>query len=146
MSQLITGLLVLDTCALAHYARQNSTGRLIEQRVQLSTSPEKPILPSVVEGELRWLARLWAWGPKKMAILEDIIGQLVRIDVGEPEIVKAYSELYYAGQCDGKPCGENDIWIAATAMAAHAQVLTCDSDFKWLDPHFITVHYIETIK
>ena len=37
---------------------------------------------------------------------------------------------------------QNDMWIAATAKAAGAVLLTGDSDFRWLDPHFIRVEYV----
>ena len=39
--------------------------------------------------------------------------------------------------------GKNDLWIAATAMATGAELITTDKDFSHLDGHFLKVHYID---
>ena len=43
---------------------------------------------------------------------------------------------------NGKTVGNNDVWIAATARAAGALLLTTDRDFEPLDPTFLRHHYI----
>ena len=39
--------------------------------------------------------------------------------------------------------GKNDLWIAATAMATGATLLTTDKDFDHLDPTFLTRDWID---
>ena len=41
---------------------------------------------------------------------------------------------------------DNDLWIAATAKATGAVLLTCDHDFDWLNPATITVYWIAQVK
>jgi predicted nucleic acid-binding protein len=67
----------------------------------------------------------------------------VYVDAGIPEVVEAYAELYADGTRNGFPCGENDLWIAATAKAANALLITCDRDFDWLHRRHIARVYIE---
>ncbi len=135
-------LLLLDTNVLVHLARDDATGQAIEARFSLTARPERPLVSTVVEGEMLGLARYWNWGEKKLAGLRELLAELVRVDAGLNEIVEAYAELYAEGQSKGEPCGENDLWIAATAKATGATLLTCDTDFDWLDGIHITRHLI----
>jgi predicted nucleic acid-binding protein len=122
--------------------RNKSTGQAIESKFALSTRPERPLLSSIVEGELRGLAAYWGWGPAKIAKLEQTLSELVRVSAGAPEIVKAYGVLYAHQTKIGKKVGENDLWLAATAAAVNGTVLTCDSDFLRLDPAMVSyVHF-----
>ena len=81
-----------------------------------------------------------------MKVLQDLLHELVRVNAGEPEIVNAYVELYNialgSGQSMGQESGQNDLWIAATALATRAEIYTCDKDFNWLHSQYLTVHYI----
>jgi tRNA(fMet)-specific endonuclease VapC len=95
----------------------------------------------VVEGELRGLADWWGWGPARIAKLEQILSQLVRVSAGELEVVKCYGRLYAQQTKLGKKVGENDLWIAATATAIDGVVLTCDSDFLKFDPTLVKCVY-----
>lgn len=38
--------------------------------------------------------------------------------------------------------GENDLWIAATAKATGAVLLTCDDDFAWMSPRLLRVEIV----
>jgi predicted nucleic acid-binding protein len=38
---------------------------------------------------------------------------------------------------------KNDLWIAATAMAAKAAIVTSDKDFLFLNPDPCLVHYVD---
>lgn len=39
--------------------------------------------------------------------------------------------------------GKNDLWIAATALAEGATILTADQDFDHLHPHILTHEYVD---
>ena len=135
-------LLVLDTNVLVHLLRNNSTGQAIEAQFALSARLDRPLLSSVVEGELRGLAAGWNWGANKIAKLEQTLSELVRVSAGEPEIVRTYGLLYAHQTKMGKKVGENDLWIAATAAAITGTVLTCDSDFLKFDPALVScIHF-----
>lgn len=135
-------LVVLDTSVLVHLARNDKTGREIERDFSLTRRPERPLISTVVEGELFGLARYWNWGEEKVARLGELLAELVRVEAGLREIVDNYAELYAEGRRMGQGCGENDLWIAATAKATGAILLTCDKDFDWLHDRHITRHLI----
>ena len=137
-----TGLVVLDTVVVVHLMRGDPTGQAIEKQYALTTRPERPLLSTVVEGEMLGLARVWRWGERKVAELQALLAQLVRVDAGKREIVDAYAELYHEAMRSGEPCGENDLWIAATARATGAALFTCDTDFEWMHPDHLTVYYM----
>ena len=96
----------------------------------------------MVEGEILALGRMWGWGHTKIAALKALLSNLVRVDAGLPEIVATYAELYCEATLEGKPRGENDLWIAATAAATGAALVTCDADFAWLHPTHLTLHLV----
>ena len=82
-------LSAIDTSALVHWVRQDSTGKFLLERYGLDQRAERPILSTIVEGEIRALARFWKWGPVKLEVLEEIQGELVRFDAGHHEDVQA---------------------------------------------------------
>jgi predicted nucleic acid-binding protein len=137
---------VLDTSVLIHLLREDATGQALEARYGLTKRPERPILPTVVEGELLAFARYQEWGQERIERLQSLLRELVRVDVGHHDIVVAYAELY----CDVRRAGryqqfrQNDLWIAATARASRAVLYTCNGkDFDWIDPAYIMVVNVE---
>ena len=134
---------VLDTGVLIHYARGDATYEAIEQQYGiLDAGPEHHLLSSVVEGEALALAKYKGWGETRVAKLTSVVNHLVRIDAGKRFVVDAYVELYSVARAAGRGLGQNDLWIAATALATGAELYTCDDDFCFLAPEHITVHYI----
>ena len=138
-------LLMLDTNVVIHLARDDRTGRHIESTLSLTSRPEKPLISTVVEGELLGFAKYQGWGHKKLSQLLRLLAEFVRVEAGLREVVDAYAEIYADGRRSGNPCGkqQNDLWIAATAKATNALLLTCDRDFDWMDGKHITRHYID---
>ena len=49
------------------------------------------------------------------------------------EIAKSYGIIKASLKSKGKPIPENDIWIAATAIAGKLTLITADSDFKMVE-------------
>lgn len=139
-------LVALDSNVLVHWLRQDSTGRHILQRYELDQRVERPLVSTVVEGEIRGLAKCWKWGAKKLTRLDDILSELVRMDAGLREVVMAYADLYAEDRSGGHNTGENDLWIAATAKAAGAILLTCDTDFRWMDSGSLRVEVITQVR
>jgi tRNA(fMet)-specific endonuclease VapC len=139
-------LVALDTNTLVHWVRQDSTGRHILRQYQLQDRVDRPLFSSVVEGEIRGLAKCWNWGANKLKRLDDILSELVRVDAGLREVVLAYADLYAEDQSGGHNTGENDLWIAATAKATGAILLTCDADFRWMDSKTLRVEVIQQVR
>jgi len=44
-------------------------------------------------------------------------------------VADAWTVLKHATRQRGHACGDNDLWIAATALARGVPVVTCDRDF-----------------
>ncbi len=139
-------LISLDTNVLVHWIRQNDTGIQLRDTYRLHERTDRPIYSTVVEGELRALASVWNWGSGKLELLEELLEELVRVDAGLPDVVKAYAEIYAADQAGGHNTGQNDMWIAATTKAASAVLLTCDDDCVWMNPGLVAVEYVPTVK
>lgn len=84
------------------------------------------------------------WGVQKQDALRAVLGQLIVTDIGPPPVLDAYADLATYAKEHGHSIGHNDLWIAATAVAAGATVLTTDRDFEalrsagvdleWVDP------------
>ena len=139
-------LISLDTNVLVHWIRQNDTGVQLRDNYRLHERTDRPIYSTIVEGELRALAIAWNWGTGKLELLEKLLAELVRVDAGLPDVVKAYAEIYDADRTGGHNTGQNDMWIAATTKAAGAVLLTCDKDCVWMNPSLVAVEYVPTVK
>ncbi len=139
-------LVLLDTSVLVHLARQDSTGVWIEDQFALSARADRPLISTIKEGEILGFARQRTWGSAKITELTRLLGEVVRVDAGLPEVVDAYADLTVLDVQGGHSTKDNDLWIAATAKATGAVLLTCDHDFDWLNPAMITVHWIAEVK
>ena len=49
------------------------------------------------------------------------------------EVAKSYGRIKASLKMKGRPIPENDIWIAATALAADLTLVTADSGFSFVD-------------
>jgi tRNA(fMet)-specific endonuclease VapC len=132
-------LIFLDTNVLVDLVRNNERGRRMNSEHKLTERAERPLFSTVTEGEILGLARVWHWGTRKLDQLHELLNQLVRVDAGLPAVVNAYAELYAESRASGNPTGENDLWIAATAKATGAVLLTHDTDFDWMKPPLLHV-------
>lgn len=116
------------------------------QQFSLDQRTDRPLVSSIVEGEIRGLAKCWGWGAKKIDRLDKILSELVRVDAGIHDIILAYSVLYADDQQGGHSTGENDLWIAATAKATGAILLTCDGDFRWMNQIHLRVEIVSSVE
>lgn len=66
-------LISLDTNVLVHWIRQNDIGIYLRDTYRLHERVDRPIYSTIVEGELRSLARLWKWGSGKLELLDAAI-------------------------------------------------------------------------
>ncbi|HEX4498361.1 MAG TPA: type II toxin-antitoxin system VapC family toxin [Thermoanaerobaculia bacterium] len=136
-------LLLLDTNILIHLVRENPTGRSIDSRFSLRRRTERSLISIVTVGETLALSKRLSWGRSKVAAMEALLQDLVVVDISD-EVLYLYAEVDVFLRRAGKPIEQNDMWIAATAIASGAHLLTTDKDFDplypapldrtWIDP------------
>jgi len=143
----VTGLpYLLDTNVVLALVRGNALGQHLDDRFGLRAAKVRPLVSIVTHGEIKVLAHRNNWGPKKLAALDLALDNLVAIDVNRPAVIDAYVEidLHSQNHPDGaRNMGKNDLWIAASARAAGAILLTTDRDFEHLTPDLLQVETID---
>jgi len=135
-------LLLLDTNILIHLIRDNRTGRFIDSRFLLRRRAERPLVSIVTVGEALAMSRRLSWGPSKIAALESLLQDLIVVDISD-EILEFYAQIDVFLRRAGKPVQQNDMWIAATATASGAHLLTTDKDFDPLYPAVLDRTWID---
>jgi tRNA(fMet)-specific endonuclease VapC len=135
-------LLLLDTGILLHLVRENRLGRSIESRFRLQTRAERPLISVVTFGEILAFVKRSNWGPSKMALLENLLQDLVVVDISD-EVLELYAQVDVLLRRAGRPVQQNDMWIAATTAASGAHLLTTDKDFDPLYPAFLDRTWID---
>jgi predicted nucleic acid-binding protein len=132
---------LLDTSVLVFLLRGGATAARIESDFGLRASPNKPLICGVTVGELWALAEVWNYGPAKREAIQAAIEECVVVPIEDPVVVAGYVSVYKALREAPKGSqtnvGENDIWIAAVAVASGATLLTGDAHFDVLHPHVI---------
>ena len=134
-------LLVLDTNVLVRVVRGDAVGNQILGDHSLLTRTDRPLISIVTLGEIGSLAEKFGWGERKKGVLRELLQELVVVQLGQGAIVQKYAQIDH--HCEkiikpARPMAQNDMWIAATASATGATLLTTDSDFDHLDPSFLT--------
>lgn len=130
------GPLLLDTNVVLHLVRGNDYGRRIDEAHNLHGRAERPLISIVTWGELLAFAKNHGWGVPRMDTLLKVVRQLVVVDI-TVEIVEQYAIIRDFLWKRGATCGDNDAWIAATAAAMSAVLITTDADFDPLGAEII---------
>lgn len=136
-------LILLDTNILIHLIRGNSVAQWIDSQFGLRSRAAKPLISVVTIGESLALAKKLNWGSSKAGTLESLLREMVVADINSAPVLKNYAEVDHALQKIGKPIQQNDMWIAATAMAFEAHLLTTDRDFDYLSPKYVSRTWID---
>ena len=134
-------LFILDTNILVHLIRDSPIGRWVNQSFDLQ--PFKQLISVVTVGEALAFAKKRSWGVRRTAALEDLLRELVILPLESEPVLHTYAEIDVHLQKIGRVIEQNDMWIAATASAAKAHLLTTDRDFDPLDPHFLTRTWVD---
>lgn len=142
---------ILDTNICLAFVRGHESYKTIEKELNLDSEESINIISVVTKAELLSLGKKRGWGNSKLDKLNRLLDKLYIIDINNSDIqlIKAYYTIdsYSQGKLEGQPLkssaknmGKNDLWIAATAQVANAELVTMDGDFDHLNSHFITVH------
>lgn len=137
---------VLDTSALLNLIRGHDLGKSIDRAFGLRAAFHRHIVSIVSHGELRVLAARNQWGDQKLDALTLALQELVTVNLDNTALIDAYVRVEES--CRNSPGGErkmgqNDMWIAATALHAGLPLITTDKDFNHLDSRLIQVHWID---
>jgi tRNA(fMet)-specific endonuclease VapC len=139
------GLVLLDTSILIHLLKATALGGKVADAHSLKSRSDRPLLSIVTVGEALAFARKRGWGAPKVTKLRELIQQLVIVDIHSSDVLEHYATVDAFCEAQGKALGKNDLWIAATAAATGAVLLTTDKDFDplhqekllrrvWYDP------------
>lgn len=142
--------ILLDTNILIHLVRGNAIAQKVKEYVDTINDPQ--LFVSVVNiAEAESLMLQWNWSAEKTESLKKIITSFIAIDIEQnnKELLEAYISIdaFSQGKTpspngkllnnSSRNMGKNDLWIAATAYAMNAMLLTTDGDFDHLDKSFI---------
>ncbi|MEN7547351.1 type II toxin-antitoxin system VapC family toxin [Rapidithrix thailandica] len=142
---------LLDTNICLAFVRGHESYTLIESELSLNRDDTVTMISVVTKAELLSLGKQLGWGNKKLSKLNQLLEKLFIIDINnsDSELIEAYYTIdaFSQGKLSDKPLndsarnmGKNDLWIAATAFVAKAELITMDGDFDHLHNEFITVH------
>lgn len=130
-------LLLLDTSVVIHLIRGNDLGRRIDATFRIRERQDRPLISVVTVGECLSLGRQFRWGASKVETLEALLRELVIVNIDSRPVLERFGELHSWTRSIGRTLGHNDLWIAATAAATGAHLLTTDGDFDPLRPNYI---------
>lgn len=132
-------LVLLDTNILVHLVRQKGVGAQVEADHSLASRPDRPLISFVTMAEMHALALKFGWGRRTQAALRDLLEHLVVVHIHQGDILEHYARIDHHSEKvvkPARPMGQNDMWIAATAAALSAVLVTTDNDFDHLAPTF----------
>lgn len=137
---------VLDTGVLLNLVRGKELGSRIDQEFGLSRAMRLHTISIVTHGELKVLAERNEWGAEKRRVLAVALDNLVTVNIESKALVEAYVQVDRA--CRGvtggsRTLGQNDMWIASTALLCDLPLITTDKDFLPLHERLITVHWVD---
>lgn len=130
-------LLILDTNIVIHLIRDNEVAKRIDAKFQIRHRPDRPLISVVTIGECLSLVRQFGWGATKSQALESLLREFVVVPIDTRPILERFGEFHAFTKSKGKTLGHNDLWIASTAAATGAHLVTTDNDFDVLHPDHI---------
>jgi tRNA(fMet)-specific endonuclease VapC len=140
---------VLYTSTLLHYIRGKTQFENIESDLGLLQNDVIPILSSVTIGEIEAFLQRQNWGESRIKRMKTLLSRMFIVDINakDEKLMQAYATLwnYSKNALPGKPLGksigigQNDVWIAATALAANAVLVSTDNDFSHFENSFLTI-------
>ncbi len=136
---------LLDTSVILHLVRGKALGQQIQETFDLIHCQPRPLVSVVSLAEARVLAEASNWGEAKRQALDTAFRSLTIVNINHPSVIDAYVQLDLHARAHpqgARTMGKNDLWIAATAIAAQAVLLTTDKDFAFLIPSPVQGHVI----
>lgn len=130
-------LLILDTSIVIHLIRNNDIAKRVDAQFQIRQRTDRPLISVVTIGECLSIVRQFGWGSAKSQALKSLLREFVVVSVDSRPVLERYGEFHAWTRSIGRTLGHNDLWIAATAAATGAHLITTDTDFDPLYPDHI---------
>ena len=148
---------LLDTGVLLGIISKASWASRARSEFGLTDGTAVTFTSVICRGELLALAEKRGWGEKKRDILAEVLNEFPTLDINQKNVLKAYAlidawthgkylnspEHAFPPPKPARPMAKNDIWIAATASASNAVLLSTDKDFAHLHDKWITFIYVD---
>lgn len=147
---------LLDTGRLLGLTRKAPWARRTLDRVHLDDQETATFTSVICHGELLALAEKNGWGERRRTELASTLAKVPTLDINKQAILNAYAliDAWTHGKSVTAPhnvsppepaisMGKNDIWIAATAHASKATLLSTDKDFDHLDGVWLKRLYVD---
>lgn len=147
---------LLDTGMLLGLTRKAPWARRTLDRVHLDDQETATFTSVICHGELLALAEKNGWGERRRTELASTLAKVPTLDINKQAILNAYAliDAWTHGKSVTAPhnvsppepaisMGKNDIWIAATAHASKATLLSTDKDFDHLDGVWLKRIYVD---
>ena len=147
---------VLDTNTLIHIVRNSDVWKQIEAIYNPFDANNQVFISFVSVAEILSIAKRVGWGEPKMNQLKLLLNELEIVAISAEVtdlLLQSYVEIdaYSQGKnqillpkdMSARNMGKNDIWIAATAHALQATLITTDKDFSHLHNVFFEVALIQ---
>ena len=146
---------LLDTNILLGFVRSAPWATKIREEHDLA-DPERMVYTSVVcKGEIFALAEKFGWGRNKRTQLQRVLSRVPTLYLDEA-VVSAYAliDAWTHGTSVDSPnsvpppqpavaMSQNDLWIAATAYAKEAVLISTDGDFDHLKEDWLQLIYVD---
>lgn len=125
-------LYLLDTNAISDLMRGETP---IERWLWSLPETSLVITSPIVRGEILYGILRTPGGKKQSALEAEAIRyfQLIPCEVLPQPVGDQYAALKFIRQTSGRSMDENDLWIAATALALGATLVTRDTDFNGIE-------------
>jgi tRNA(fMet)-specific endonuclease VapC len=137
---------VLDTSVLLNLIRGKELGEQIDRAFGLRSAMHRQVISIVTHGELWALAGRNRWDHEKRKVLDTTLANVVTLNIDSELLVRAYVRIEEACRTTSggeHKMGNNDMWIASTAVLTGLPLITTDKDFSHLHQRLIHVHWID---
>jgi predicted nucleic acid-binding protein len=145
-------ILVFDTNILLHLVRGKQMAITINDYLQQQEDIQT-IISVVSLAEAESVVKQFNWGNEKIRKLHQLFQQVIVVDIksGNSDLLESYVSIdaFSQGKIpapngqmlnnSSRNMGKNDLWIAATAYALDAVLLTTNGDFDHLHNLFFEV-------
>lgn len=148
---------LLDTGILLGLARKAAWARQAWEQLPLNDQETAAVTSVIYQGEILALAEKFGWGEERRGRLEQILKRLPVLDINRQLILSAYARIdswthgrpvHFPGLISPPPrpaipMKQNDLWIAATAHATKATLVSTDRDFSHLDKVWLRFIHVD---
>jgi tRNA(fMet)-specific endonuclease VapC len=134
---------LLDTNILVHSVRADEVWDRIQATYSLFLADPTPLICVVSVGELRSLAFQFNWQAARRDRMRFVLDYFEWANIDRESVLDAYALIDAHTRSIGREMGKNDVWIAATAHALGATLLTTDRDFDHIHPVFVRREWID---